>query len=64
MVEVSKEAYNVCFSSYVKELKNNRKKQDIHEISLEHIDTDEHTIMNLYDKKKRVLEALSKKIMK
>lgn len=52
MVEVSKEVYNACFSSYVKELRNNRKKQAVNENSLDYVDIDGHTLIELIPAKK------------
>lgn len=62
MVEVSKDVYNVCFSSYVKELRKNRKKEE-HDLSLDYCDDDEHSLLDTISTKEDVEKEVTNKIM-
>lgn len=47
MVEVPKDVYNVCFSSYAKSLRDNKKDEDFKLLSLDTVNNDGHALVDV-----------------
>lgn len=61
MVEVSKDVYNCCFNSYVKELRYNKKLAKDPMLSLDYTNTDGHKLMDIvHDPKNEERNILDK----
>ena len=63
MVEVTKEIYNCCFNSYIKELRHNRRNAKNPVLSLEHRNAEGHNLIDNLQSNKHVETEVINKIL-